>query len=193
MREAAQAQHRLMLAQWVAREVLPHEAHVRAWLRRSRLPREDIDELVQEAYCRLAMLESVDHIEAPDAYFFSIVRNLLLRKLKRQRIVPFETIAEIESWQDERPSPERVAAARMDVQKVLALIERLPERCRRIVYLRKIEGWSQREIADHIGATEKAVEKQIWLGIKAIRAAWRMSGEAADGLAEPDRQEGQGR
>lgn len=167
-------------------EILPHEARIRTWLRRSRLSSDDVDEIVQEAYCRIAMLESVDHITVPDAYFFSIVRNLLLRRLKRQRIVPFETIAEIESFQDDRPSPEQVIGSKLAYEKVLALIADLPERCRHIVQLRKIEGWSQREIAEHLGTTEKAVEKQIWIGIRAVREAWRLSNQT-DESARPAR------
>lgn len=118
--------------------------------------------------------------------FFSIVRNLLLRRLKRQRIVPFETIAEIESFQDDRPSPEQVIGSKLAYEKVLALIADLPERCRHIVQLRKIEGWSQREIAEHLGTTEKAVEKQIWIGIRAVREAWRLSNQT-DESARPAR------
>lgn len=172
--------HRAALATWVAREVLPHEHRVRQWLNRARISGEDADEIIQEAYCRLAMLADVDHIDNGHAYFFSIVRNLLVRRLKRQRIVPLETIAEVDAWQDDRPSPEQTAAGRMAYAKTLDLIARLPERCRRIVQLRKIEGWSQRRIAEHLGTTEKAVEKQIWLGVRALRDAWSRAEQEAD-------------
>ena len=99
--------HRAALATWVAREVLPHEHRVRQWLNRARISGEDADDIIQEAYCRLAMLEDVDHIDNGHAYFFSIVRNLLVRRQKRLRIVPLETIAEVDAWQDDRPSPEQ--------------------------------------------------------------------------------------
>jgi RNA polymerase sigma-70 factor (ECF subfamily) len=174
-------QERQRLAIWVANQVLPHEPKVRAWLRRNRTAPEDVDEVIQEAYCRLAMLKSVDHIDRPEAYFFSLCRNLLLRRLKRNRIVPITTIAEIESVSpDSHPSPEREVAGRIDYARLMKLINQLPERCRTIVRLRKIEGWSQREIAQHLATTEKAVEKQIWLGVKAIRLAW----EEAEAEAE---------
>lgn len=151
---------------------MPHEARTRAWLAR-RVSGEEADEVIQDAYCRLAMLDDVSHIERPDAYFFSIVRNLLVRRLKRQQVVPLDLVAEIDSFSDDgRPSPEDIVGSRRDYARVIEIIGDLPERCRRIVQLRKIEGWSQREIADHLGTTEKAVEKQIWLGIRAVRAAW---------------------
>lgn len=168
-----QVARRRRIASWVAREIVPHEVRIRRWLARSRLSPEDIDEVMQEAYCRIAMLPSVDHIEQPLAYMFATVRNLLLRRLKRQQVVALETLSEIETWQDlATPSPEEQAASRLSYERVMAIIARLPERCRKIVELRKIEGWSQKEIAAHLGITEKAVEKQVWTGVRAIRDAW---------------------
>lgn len=164
---------RRAIAVWVAREVIPHESRIRAWCARTRLPPEDVDELVQEAYCRIAALGSVDHIDTPYAYFFSVVRNLVLRRLRRQKIVPFEAIAEIESVRDSNAvSAEQTLTSRMALDRARAIIATLPERCRRVVEMRKIEGLSQRAIAETLGMTEKAVEKQVWLGVRAIRKAW---------------------
>jgi RNA polymerase sigma-70 factor (ECF subfamily) len=174
----------------VANEVIAHEGAVRAWLRRSRVVDEDAEELIQEAYCRLAMLDSVDHIDRADAYFFSIIRNLLVRRLKRAKIVEIDTIAEIESYRDDAPSPERQVAGRIDYARMLAFMDALPERCRTVVHLRKIEGWSQKRIAAHLEMSEKAVEKQVWLGVKAIQRAWRDMHEQLDrrlGAGEAER------
>lgn len=136
---------------------------------------------MQEAYCRIARLDSVDHIAVPHAYFFSIARNLLLRRLKRERIISFESVAEIEAFRDDRTSdPEDQLSTKIAYERVLALIAALPERCRCIVRLRKIEGWSQREIAEHLGMTEKAVEKQVWLGVRAVRQGWNQDEQNND-------------
>jgi DNA-directed RNA polymerase specialized sigma24 family protein len=169
-REAkAQLAHRRLLAGWVAREIMPHEARIRAWFGRARLSPEDVDDLMQEAYCRIAMLDAVDHITSPHAYFFSVARNLLLRRLRRQQIVPLEAISEIESYRDEdTPSPER---------------------CRRVIELRKIEGWSQKQIAEHLGITEKAVEKQVWAGVRAVRQAWALAEVPSDEPPVPAKRE----
>lgn len=145
---------------------------------------EDIDEILQEAYCRLATLDSVAHIASPDSYFFSTARNLLARRLRRQRIVPMDALIQVDAYQDDGPSPEASAVSKMAYRTMLALIDRLPERCGVIVRLRKIEGWSQKEIAAHLGTTEKAVEKQVWLGIRLLREAWcRAEGDAEERLS----------
>lgn len=165
----------------MAKEVIPHEAAVRAWLSRSRVSQEDADELIQEAYSVLAGLDAVDHIARPDGYFFSAVRNLLLRRLRRAKIVQIDAIAEIETYAaDADPSPERQALGRLDYERMRAVIATLPERSRRIVEMRKIEGLSQREIATALNISESIVENEAYNGIRTVMRAWRKAETAAE-------------
>lgn len=160
---------------------MPYEAEVRSWLGRSRLAKEDVDDLIQETYCRLAALDSVEHIGRPDAYFFSIARNLLVRQLRRQRIVSIEAIAEIDAFHDDHmPSPERETGTRLDFARIRQLLADLPTRRRRVVEMRKFEGYSQREIAQMLGLSEHDVENDIRAGVKAVLRAWREAEAAAD-------------
>lgn len=170
----ANVERRRRIAMWVAKEVIPHEAAVRAWLSRSSVSQEDVDDVIQESYARLAALDSIEHIARPDAYFFSTARNLLVRRLRRAKIVRIDTIAEIDAFVDDsHPSPEQYAAGRLDYLRMLRLIAALPERCRRIVEMRKIEGISQRDIAIAMGVTESVVENEVNQGVKAVMRAWR--------------------
>jgi RNA polymerase sigma-70 factor (ECF subfamily) len=160
---------------------MPHEAGVRAWLVRARVAREDADDLIQESYCSLAGLDSIDHIDRPDAYFFSTVRNLLARKLRRAAVVPIATIAEIESFDDDRPSPEREVAGRRDYDRVRALIDRLPDPCCRVVRMRRLEERPQREIAQALGISEGMVEWHVYNGVKSLLKMMRNEDEPATG------------
>lgn len=47
--------------QWVAREVLVHEPALRSWLRKV-ADANDIEDIVQESYCRISSLRDVSHI-----------------------------------------------------------------------------------------------------------------------------------
>lgn len=171
---------RRRIVRWVADSVMPHETKVRAWLARSRMSREDIDDVIQEAYCRLSALDGFEAIDRPDAYFFSIARNLLASQMRRSRVVRIEAVAEIEALSpyDETPSPERQAGARMELEQVRALVAALPERCRRIFEMRKIEGLPQREIAERLGVTESIIENDGAKGVRLILAALRSQEEA---------------
>src|SRR3546814_5083234 len=61
---------RAKIMAWVGREILPHEADVRAWLRRTLDP-EDLEDVIQETYCQIAALKDVGHIRSGRAYFFT--------------------------------------------------------------------------------------------------------------------------
>jgi RNA polymerase sigma factor (sigma-70 family) len=161
----------------VVAEIMPHEAGVRAWLARSMISPDDIDDLIQEAYCRLAALDRIDHIRRPDGYFFQTVKNLIMEQLRRVRVVRIEVAAEIDDHlRDDRPSLEDEAGARSELSRVQALVAALPERCRRIFEMRKIEGLSQREIAIRLGVSESVVENEGARGLRLILKALRPEG-----------------
>lgn len=169
------------LIAWLGREILPHEADVRTWLGRSQLQWSEVEDVIQESYCRLSALKNVAHITNPRAYFFTVARNVVIDHLRRARVVRMETVAEIDNlnvpW--DAPTPETIAGARQELERVSELIAHLPDRCRRIFVMRKIEGLSQREIAATLGVTETIVENDVVRGLRLILKA------IADGQMAP--------
>lgn len=161
-----------MIMAWVGSEILPHESDLRAWLRRTLGP-DDIEDVIQETYCQIAGLKDVGHIRNGRAYLFAAARTFVLMRLRRARIVRIEAVTEIDALnivQDD-PSPERIAAGRRELARVRGLIEALPERCRRIFELRKVEGLSQREVAEMMGIPDHIVENDVAKGLKLILKA----------------------
>jgi RNA polymerase sigma factor (sigma-70 family) len=158
---------------WVGERILPHEADVRRFIARTMRSGEDIDDVVHEAYCRLAGLDEVAHIANPRAYFFQVARSVVLERIRRTRIVRIDAVAEIDALNivDDEPSPERNVAARRELDRVRRLIEGLPAKCRRVFELRKIEGLSQKAIAAKLGVSENTVEAQAARGLKLILKA----------------------
>src|SRR3546814_681771 len=74
---------RAKIMAWVGREILPHEADVRAWLRRTLDPN-DLEDVIQESYCQIASLKDVSHIRSGRAYFFTAARSIVLRSAERR-------------------------------------------------------------------------------------------------------------
>lgn len=173
--------NRLKIMAWVGSEILPHEADVRSWLRRTLDP-SDLEDVIQEAFCQISGLKDVSHIRSGRAYLFTTARSVVLMRLRRARIVSLETVTEIESLNivGDEPSPERVLAGRRELARVRRLIEGLPERCRKIVELRKIEGLSQREVAETMGVPEYIVENDVAKGLKLILKALAEGDQAAE-------------
>lgn len=155
---------------WIARDVLPHEGDVRKWIRRFGANGVDEDDVIQEAYCRLATLRDSEQVRSARAYFFTVARNIILEQLRRDRIVHIDSVAEIDRLNivDEGPSPERSFSGREELTRVRRLIEELPQRCRAIFTMRKVQGLSQREISQRMGVTENVVEKEVVKGLRLL-------------------------
>lgn len=166
---------RAQRAAWTAKQVIPHEPAIRRWLARSRVPQDQIDDFIQEAYCKFSALPSVEYIVRPDAYFFQMVRNLLIQQARQSSIVNIEIFTEIDELPvlSDETSPERIVAARQELAEVLRLIGTLPGRCRQVFKMRKIEGLSQKEIARQLGITEAIVENDVVKGMRLISLALR--------------------
>ena len=166
---------------WVGSEILPHESDVRAWLRRTLNP-DDLEDVIQEAYCQIAKLDDVSHIRSGRAYLFTTARSVVLMRLRRARIVSIEAVTEIDALHilEDEPSPERIVAGRRELARVRRLIEGLPERWRKIIELRKIDGMSQREVAEKLGIPEHTVENEVRKGLKAILGAIADGDRAAE-------------
>lgn len=166
---------RQRLVIWVSSQIMPHEHKVRSWLKQRRQSPEDIDDLIQEAYAKLASLQSYDHIERPDSFFFQVVRNLLVDQIRRSRVVRIETATDLDlpSVCNDAPTPEGITSARRELARVGELIDALPDRCRKVFTLLKVQGLSQKEVAARLGVTEAVVENEGVKGIRRILATMR--------------------
>jgi RNA polymerase sigma factor (sigma-70 family) len=167
----------------VGREILPHERDLRGWLRRRLVPAADVEDIVQECYCRLAQLRSVEGIDSPRAYLFTMARNLAHRQRSHARVVQLKSISasETDELASDSPLQDRVAAARQEVERVRQALSTLSDRARRIFVMRRVEGLSQKEIAAVLGVTETIVENDASRSLRTI--LWRLTDEDA----EPDR------
>jgi len=180
-------QSRKDIVAWVGSHVLPHEASVRAWLKRWTGRAQDIDDVIQEAYSRLAALDSVAHIGSGRAYLFQTTRNIVLEHARRSKIVRIDNMTDLSdlSIVDETPPLDRIVGGARELQRVEQLIDQLPFKCRRVFVLRRVHGVSQREIAKDLGISESAVEKQAARGLKLILKAMEGDGAKKD-LEEDD-------
>lgn len=133
----------------------------------------DVEDVIQESYCRLSALNDVSHIQSGRAYFFQTARRIVLDQMRRSKIVRIEAVSEIDALNVvlDEPSPERIASGRRELARVQGFIAALPDRCRRIFEMRKIHGYSQKEIAAELGVSETIVENDVSLGLRLILRA----------------------
>ena len=156
--------------EWFMREVILQEGQLRAVLRRFFPTPIDLSDGIQETYVRLLGLsdEQLVGIRSPSAFLFSVGRNIAIEWARRRRLMPQVTspaylAAELP---DEGPSALDELSRRQERELMWKAIAALPERCRRVLVLRKLEGLSQKDIAIQLGISENTVEKHAASGTK---------------------------
>ena len=156
------------LGQWFAAHVQPHEAMLRAWLRRRFDSGVELDDIVQEAYVRVLRAHEGGPLASPKAFLFATARNLALDRLRRHEVSRTELLGEIDSLHvlDEREGIPETLARTQELALLTQAIQSLPTRCRQILTLRKLYGLSHREIAARLGLSESTVSNQITIGIE---------------------------
>ncbi|MDM4766646.1 sigma-70 family RNA polymerase sigma factor [Pelomonas sp. SE-A7] len=173
------------VSDWFVREVLPLEGVIERYLRSNWRNADEIADLRQEVYTRVFDACTTFRPESTQAFVLTTARNLLIDQARRAQVVSFESYAEIDSLPQpvDELGPERHAAGRSALRFLQSALEKLPERCRMVVQLRKIDEMSQREVAARMGITEDTVERQVSKGVRALADAMAAVGQEVGGRA----------
>jgi RNA polymerase sigma factor (sigma-70 family) len=158
------------LEQWFATQILPHEAALMRYLRRAWLRSADIPDLRQETYARVYESAGKSLPRNPHAFLFATARHLMVDRLRRERIVSIDYTQDVASLNvlvDEL-TPDRRLNARQELQHLSEAFGRLSEMARSVIWLRRVEGLSQRETAERLGIQEGALESHMGRGLRAI-------------------------
>jgi RNA polymerase sigma-70 factor (ECF subfamily) len=155
---------------WFAREILVHEDALVRYLRRCWQQPDDILDLRQETYVRVFEAARRERPRQPKSFLFTTARHLMADRLRRGRIVSIEAVGDFESLNVpvDEAGPEQRQDARQSLRRLAEAFDRLPDRCREVVWLRKVEELPQKEVARRLGVAEKTVEKQVAKGARLI-------------------------
>ena len=82
---------------WFCEEVLPLEASLTRYLRKNWRTEEDVTDLRQDVYEAALNGARRGLPDRTQGYLFTIARNILINRAKRDRIVSFEQVADLES------------------------------------------------------------------------------------------------
>lgn len=154
------------LRDWFRREVLPLEPVLMRFLRRNWRHEDDLADFRQELYANLYEAARKNGRPAQvRAFVFIAARNLLINSMRRSRVIPIDQVANLSelnvSGVMDMLTPEREASADEDLRRMQTAVNRLPPRCREVLWMRRIEGMSQKEVAAALGIGERTVEEQM--------------------------------
>lgn len=158
------------LEDWFCQEVLPLERSLTHFIRRNWRVEDDVTDLRHDVYEQAIASARAGLPGNTRALLYTIARNHLINRAKRERIVSFDLVADLATVERDIDvlATERQLSARESLRLVHTGMELLSPRVREIVHLRKVEGLNTQETADKLGIGVDAVKQQLRLGMQAL-------------------------
>lgn len=129
---------------------------------------DEIEDLVQDTFARVVARDGGEPIENLGGYLRRTADNVLIDRARRRtsRHADAHMAFDPDRHGGADIDPERIVAARQELDTAIAALLSLPERTRTVFLLFRLEGYKQREIAEQLGISLSTVEKDM---VKAIR------------------------
>ena len=132
----------------------------------------EAQDVAHDAYLRVYPNRDDARIEKPEAVLYTTARRLAINRLKRRSIAPFATSpVSSDAATAETAGVAQQVMARQELRLLETALAELPEGCRTVLLLRKVELLSHREIAERLGIAISTVEKQHARALRLLRAA----------------------
>ena len=126
------------------------------------IPRDELEDLVQEAFLRVYASRTSRPLRRPKSFLFATAKNLLIDR-QRRRFVRGTQLPVVDPHRAASPEidPEERASLSERTELLWLAIGQLPPRCRTAFVLRKFHHLSYRAIAKQMGISVKTVEKHL--------------------------------
>ncbi|PQA86250.1 hypothetical protein CW354_18040 [Marinicaulis flavus] len=152
------------------RSVIRYEKELRAYFLRRMSSRADAEDLTQEVILRALCAAERQEIEQPRAFLYGVARNVLRSEVtkKSQSIIHYiEDLGASEDFSTELPLEEAIEA-RAAWRDFAEAVNSLPEQCQKVFVMKKVYGYSMKEIASKLDISPSTVEKHVAAGLKRL-------------------------
>ncbi len=149
-----------------------HSPLLKRFLARFYSNRQDIEDVAQEAYLRAYVAEQKQTIENPKAFLFQVAKNVALTQLtkKSKQITNCLEDSGVAGVLATEPSAGEEVEAEEQLGLFCEAVATLPYKCREVFLLRKVHGFSHKEIAKRMSLSASSVEKYLKTGMSACMA-----------------------
>jgi RNA polymerase sigma-70 factor (ECF subfamily) len=147
-------------------------APLQRFFRGYRLNSADVEDLTQDVFVRLAGPSAQTELLKPDAFVFTLARNLVrdrARRLHTRAALMSSELGDVEELSCERPTPEQSLELTQRLLQVEQALAALKPSTREAFESHRVHGNSYAEIAEQMGISVSMVEKHIMAAIAALR------------------------
>jgi RNA polymerase sigma-70 factor (ECF subfamily) len=105
--------------------------------------------------------------------------SIALNLARHARVVPMVSVGDFEELGlvSPEPSPERAVNSQEELRELESSLQELPPLCRTAFLLRRVEGLSQKEVAEKLGISVKTVEKYMARSVRFLIQTYGRGGE----------------
>jgi RNA polymerase sigma factor (sigma-70 family) len=186
---------RAEIPQGLAAVFIEHQSALKRFIAKFLSRPQDVDDIAQETYLRAFDAErGGEALRAPKAFLFRVAKNVALNELTRKSRMLTDYIEDSVSPDviGEEESAEDSVLAQEKLSLFCSAVTTLPMQCRRVFLMRKVYGFSHKEISDRMGISVSTVEKHVASGLLRCSTYLREGGHSVDFVAplqaERDRQ-----
>lgn len=130
-------------------------------------------DIVQDVFLKLWKNRTIPIHESISGLLFTMIRNNCLQQIEKEKVRQhYASHAKLQLREQELLyySGENLSIIQLELQNKLdQAIEKLPEKCRNVFIMSRFQNKKNREIAEELGITLKAVEKHIGKALQIIR------------------------
>lgn len=148
--------------------MIEHYDAVRNLLRRRLDNEDDVLELTQETYLRILRYRDCGS-ESLKRLLLRVAMNLAVSHRRQARQAKEHIPLDDTELPDGEPSAEEACESVERLERAVSAMESLPERCRKVFSLSRLDGVRHREIARRYGISLRLVEKHITRAKSALR------------------------
>jgi|SRR5580692_5500909 RNA polymerase sigma factor (sigma-70 family) len=155
---------------WFVREVLPLEAALTRYLQHNWRGQAKVADMLHDVYVRVIDAARKEFPKTTPAFVFATARNLLVDLVRQEKIVPFETVENLEALNvaADTPPPDEQVIAREQLRNVQKALDQLHPRSREVFIMYHVDGLSRREIAARTDLSEVTVNWYLNLGVRLL-------------------------
>ena len=134
-----------------------HRQGLRRYLRRRLVDRDDVEDILQEVFCRVLEDGRFLEVENPGAYLFSTARHIVIDRYRRDRVRAGAHGTDPSSTDMHGGY---LVSGEMEAAYEEALLQ-LPAKCREVFLLRRHDGLTNSEVALELGISVRMVQKHM--------------------------------
>ena len=150
------------------RAIRDHRSRLRGFVHRFTGNRHDIDDICQETITRALEAVQTKTVQEPGRFLYGVARNIVRREFDVHSRALINFVSDFSP--DEHAADTLSVEETLDDQQQLILfgeaVAKLPAQCQKVFVMKKVYGYSHKEIAGELNISVSTVEKHVATGLK---------------------------